>query len=228
MWSYGVAIPAFNAAETIGETLASVLAQSVPPAAIVVVDDGSTDKTAQIAAGFGPAVEVIRQANSGPGAAASLAMASLRTDLIATVDADDLWLEDKMEKQIAAMQADRAIDALFCRQRQFRHGATDRTAGEERDGLNRSSMLIHRRVFETVGWLIDPPGNRGDMVDWLARAREAGFRLEMLPEVLVLRRIIPGSLSHGRDSAKDRGYLMVARRAMERRKAMQKASEEPQ
>jgi hypothetical protein len=76
--------------------------------------------------------------------------------------------------------------------------------------------------------MIDPPGNRGETIDWLARARETGFRLEMLPDVLVLRRIISGSLSHGRDIAKDRGYLMVARRAMERRKAMQTAADEPQ
>jgi hypothetical protein len=51
------------------------------------------------------------------------------------------------------------------------------------------------------------PGRR----DWLARAREAGFRLDLLSQVLVRRRVAPGSLSHGRDALKDRGYLHVAR-----------------
>ena len=54
------------------------------------------------------------------------------------------------------------------------------------------------------------------MVDWIARAREAGFKLHMLDEVLALRRLRPGSLSYGRDS-RDRGYLQVARRALLRR-----------
>jgi hypothetical protein len=55
------------------------------------------------------------------------------------------------------------------------------------------------------------------MIDWIARAREAGFVLDMIDEVLALRRIRPGSLSYGRDAARDRGYLEVARLAMLRR-----------
>jgi hypothetical protein len=52
------------------------------------------------------------------------------------------------------------------------------------------------------------------MIDWIARAREAGLALDMLDEALALRRIRPGSLSYGRDAARDRGYLEVARLAM--------------
>ncbi|RWF52772.1 MAG: glycosyltransferase family 2 protein, partial [Mesorhizobium sp.] len=60
-------------------------------------------------------------------------------------------------------------------------------------------------------------GGRGEMIDWIARVREAGFALDMLDEVLALRRIRPGSLSYGRDAARDRGYLEVVRAAMLRR-----------
>ena len=78
-------------------------------------------------------------------------------------------------------------------------------------------MMIRREVAETVGSIVDPPGGRGEMIDWIARAREAGLTLDMLDEALALRRIRPGSLSYGRDPARDRGYLQVARLAMQRR-----------
>lgn len=77
-------------------------------------------------------------------------------------------------------------------------------------------MVIRKEVAATVGPIMDPVGGRGDMVDWIARAREAGFRLDMLDDVLALRRIRPESMSYGRDN-RDRGYLQVARQAMLRR-----------
>ena len=80
-------------------------------------------------------------------------------------------------------------------------------------------MAIRRRVFDRIGPIIDPPGNRGEMIDWLARAREAGFRLELLLETLVRRRVSAGSLSYGRDALKDRGYLYVARQRIMRSRA---------
>ena len=69
MTSYGVVIPAFNAAATIAETLRSVAAQTVKPDEIVVVDDGSTDNTAEAVAASGVAVRYLRQDNAGPGQA---------------------------------------------------------------------------------------------------------------------------------------------------------------
>lgn len=77
-------------------------------------------------------------------------------------------------------------------------------------------MAIRRETADTIGPIRDPVGGRGEMVDWIARVREAGFRLDMLDDVLALRRIRPGSLSYGRD-IRDRGYLQVARQALLRR-----------
>ena len=71
MTDYGVVIPAFDAERTLRENLESVLAQTVAAAEIVVVDDGSTDGTADLAASVSPRVRVVRQANAGPGAATS-------------------------------------------------------------------------------------------------------------------------------------------------------------
>ena len=219
MMQYSVVIPAYNAAHTIVESLESVLNQTVTPAQIVVVDDGSSDDTVAVARALSPLITVISQDNQGCGKASSVGISHSTQRLVATLDADDIWLPTKMEKQIVAMRANAEISLIFTKQRQFLHGEPDRGSGEVRDGLNRSSIVFYRTLFDEIGDIIDPPGNRGDLVDWLARAREAGHKFQVLDEVLSLRRIIPGSLSYGRDRSKDRGYLDVARRAMQRRKA---------
>ena len=185
---------------------------------VIVVDDGSSDDTARIAAGISDLVTVITQANTGCGAACSRAIRQTRQPIVATVDADDLWLPEKMEKQLAVLGSDDDRRLVFARHRQFHHGKADDETGAIRDGITRSDLVMRRAVFDQIGDIIDPPGGRGDMIDWLARAREAGCQFVHVDEVLVLRRIIKGSLSYGRDREKDRGYLAVAYRAMQRRK----------
>lgn len=216
--SYSVAIPAWNASRTIQETLVSVLQQTRPPEKVVLVDDGSTDETAELAAAVSPKVEVIRCCNEGVGSATSRAVRACTSPVVALVDADDLWVPDKMEKQLDCLRGMPDSTIVTCQQRLFLHGSTDRSSGPVRNGAIRSSMTLYRRLFVRVGDIIDPPGGRGDMVDWLARARELGCTIHELDEPLVLRRVIEGSLSYGRQADKDRGYLYVAMRAIQRRR----------
>lgn len=215
--TYAVSIPAYNAERTIIETLDSVMAQTCAPCDVVVLDDGSTDRTVELAKAHSAAVRVISQTNTGCGGATTHAIGATQAPIIATLDADDVWLPQKMERQLARL-ADLGSSAIsFTRSRQFRHGDTARSMGAERDALIRSSMVMHRTTFETIGPIIDPPGGAGDMVDWLARARESGFALDILPEVLMLRRIIPGSMTYSGIGSAQRGYLAVARAAILRR-----------
>jgi glycosyltransferase involved in cell wall biosynthesis len=214
MEAYGVVIPAWNAARTLAEAVASVQAQTVPPARLIVVNDGSTDETGRIVRELGLGVELLEQTNTGPGAATTTGFAALDTPLIATLDADDLWLPEKMAKQLAALRANTGAAMCYSVTRQFHHGIPDDGTGEVRRGPNRTNMVIRRNLFETVGPMIDPPGLRGDLIDWLARGRSAGFYSIELDEVLALRRVLPGSLSWGRDPARDRGYLTVVHRAL--------------
>ncbi len=151
MTDYGVVIPAFNAERTLRETLESVLAQTVAAAEIVVVDDGSTDGTADLAASVSPRVRVVRQANAGPGAATSRGIHELRSPLVATVDADDIWLPTKMKIQLQALAADREIALISAKMRQFHHGQIDDHLGEIRSGPTRSTIVVRREVFFAVG-----------------------------------------------------------------------------
>ena len=99
-------VPAFNAERTIDETLRSVRAQTYRNLEILVVDDGSTDRTAarvEVHALADPRVRLIRQQNGGVAAARNRGIVEARADFIAPVDADDLWMPTKIEKQVAVM-----------------------------------------------------------------------------------------------------------------------------
>lgn len=223
---YDVVVPAYNAQGTIAECLASILGQTAKPATVLVVDDGSTDQTAAIVAGFGPAVSLVRQQNAGPGAATTAGMTICKSPVIATLDADDLWLEDKLAFQLEHLALNPECAGVFGKTRHFRDGELLDTV---EDGWSRTTMAIRREVFQTVGAIVDPPGRRGEMIDWMARAREAGFRLDMADRIVAHRRIHPGSLTFTRAPEKDVGYLHVARQAILRRRAAElaKSDEKP-
>jgi glycosyltransferase involved in cell wall biosynthesis len=212
---YAVVIPACNAAATVAETIRSVAAQQPAPATILVVDDGSTDATAAVAEAASPLVRVLRQDNRGVGSATTAGIAAVTTPILAAVDADDLWLPGKMAAQLGHLAAHPASDAVFAAMRGFH---ADGSAAGLYPGMLRSTLVMRTEAARRIGPICDPPGGRGDLVDWLARARELGLILDTLDTVLALRRIHPGSLSFGRDPDRDRGYAYVAWQALKRRR----------
>lgn len=220
---YSVVIPAWNAAATIEEALRSIVSQSVPPAHIVVVDDGSTDETAALAAAFDPRVDVIRQENQGCGAATNRGMAVVATPLVAFLDSDDLWLQGKAERQLALLETRSDLSGVFGRGQIFKGASSAPELGPVSDLWGRTTLMMRTEAARRIGPVIDPLGGRGDMIDWIARGRDLGLEFELVPEVLSMRRIRPGSLSYGRDAEKDRGYLLTVKRALERKRAAARA-----
>lgn len=224
--AYSVVIPAFNAEATIREAINSILAQSVKPAAIFVVDDGSTDKTAIAAAETRGPVHVITKENGGPGSATSAGLRRAATAFVATLDADDVWLPWKMERQLARLEADHDVTGIFALGRHFRDGEKPDPDGKGAVTRlwTRTTMVFRTEAAHAVGDLVDLPGYLGELVDWLDRSRSIGHRHVMLEDVLAMRRIRPGSLSDTGSSDRTRGYLHAARRAMERRMQRTKPS----
>jgi len=110
-----VVIPAYNAAATIDETLRSVRSQTYRTLEILVIDDGSTDETADVVcarAAQDTRIRLVRQENRGVAAARNRGIEEATADLVAFVDADDLWAPDKIEKQIAALRKEGPSVAL--------------------------------------------------------------------------------------------------------------------
>ena len=108
-----VIMPAYNREDYIREALDSVLLQTRPADQVIVVDDGSTDRTAEIAETY-PGVTVLRQANGGAAAARNHALAAATSEWVAFLDSDDAWREDKLALQMAALAVTPGYDACTC------------------------------------------------------------------------------------------------------------------
>lgn len=107
-----VLIPTYNRAYILGQAIDSVLAQDHPQLEVIVVDDGSTDDTPALLAGYGDRVRVVRQANAGLAAARNAGLALARGEFIAFQDSDDLWAPWKLTVQVALMR--RVPDMALC------------------------------------------------------------------------------------------------------------------
>lgn len=219
-----VMIGAFNAEPYLAEAIESVLAQDYEPLELVVVDDGSTDDTAEVARSF-PGVQVISQENGGNGAARNTAVAAASGALYAFLDADDRFTPGKLSLQKAALDADPGVDMVFGHVREFLSPELDAVVGaklrppapEPMPWTSPNLMLIRREAFERVGPFTTSV-RVGVTVDWFARADEAGLRYMILPDVVLERRL--HTQNNGlRESASRSQYLEVIRQAMERRRA---------
>src|SRR5262245_57107007 len=113
-----VIIPAYNAERFIGRTLASGLSQTHDPIEVIVVDDGSVDRTTAIveeAARFDHRVRLFRRLHSGVAKARNFAIRQARGSLIAPLDADDLWHPEKIARQVEAMRrSGPAVGVVYC------------------------------------------------------------------------------------------------------------------
>ncbi|HLZ67023.1 MAG TPA: glycosyltransferase family A protein [Aliidongia sp.] len=212
-----VIIPTYNAARFIERTIASVQAQTYTPLEILVVDDGSTDRTIEIveaAAARDPRLTLIRQAHQGVAAARNRALAAARGDWIAPIDADDLWHPEKLALQVAVLRAAGSGTGLvYCWSVGIDENdlvvmpslGKSRAVGRVLPGMiecnlpgNASTPLIRRRDLEAVGGYdpsLQAAGAQGTE-DWklyLALAEITEFAL--VPRHLVGYRRTVGNMS---------------------------------
>lgn len=99
-----VVIPTFNRAHIVTRAIDSVLAQTYRPCEILVVDDGSTDNTADVLQSYADRIVYVRQKNSGPAAARNRGIRESKGEFVAFLDSDDVWLETKIERQATLLQ----------------------------------------------------------------------------------------------------------------------------
>jgi glycosyltransferase involved in cell wall biosynthesis len=212
-----VVIPVRDGERFLADAIESARSQSMTAREILVVDDGSTDGSADIARRAG--ARLVQQAPSGPGAARNLGVQEAIGDLVAFLDADDVMLVDRLLQQSGFLAEQPLAGGVFGR---FGHlvldpsGAWRETNGPAVDGLVPSTLMVRRAHFLRTGGFA-PDLEAGELVDWVARSRAAGLELPALPVIVALRRAHDRNLT--RDKARlDRSYLEVARRAIERRR----------
>lgn len=195
-----IIIPTFNYGRFIAEAIQSALGQTLKPVEVIVVDDGSTDDTAEVVERFGDRVRYIRQENAGVSMARNNGVAASRGELIAFLDADDIWEPTKLERQAEKFAADSEIGLVHCGMREFDSESgetiamlTEGMEGEVADELllwdrpvivgPGGTIMVSRKAFEEAGGF-DPRmacGEDWDLCYRIARSYKVGF----VPEPLV-------------------------------------------
>lgn len=211
-----VIVPAYNAERFLGAALESIFAQTYRPIETIVIDDGSTDGTANVARAF-PDVRYAFQAHAGIGAALNHGIALAAGAYFSFLDADDLWTENKLTRQMECFADDTALDMVFGRVQQFRvDPATGaRHISEPQVAYFKGALLISRTAFFRVG-LFDTQWQIGDFIEWSTRARELNLRSEMLEDVVLKRRIHDNNMGI-RERGQRKAYLHILKRALDRR-----------
>jgi glycosyltransferase involved in cell wall biosynthesis len=140
-------MPVYNGAKYLRPALDSVLAQTYAPIEIVAVDDGSTDESAEVLAGYGPRLVMLRQANAGVSAARNTGIQAARGEFIAFLDQDDWWLPEKVARQVALFTADERLGLVHTAFEQFstlKNGYVDTVYD------TRNSSLLHGRCYQQL------------------------------------------------------------------------------
>lgn len=219
-----VIVPVYNGAEFVGATLASVCAQGYSPSEIIVVDDGSTDNLAQVVASFQeshwPGLQYVYQANSGPAAARNRGLELVRGELIAFLDADDLWVAGAIPALTDQLTTDDVQLVVGCMQsvQTANDGGAGRLLpiGQVWFSFSLSATIFRRQCFDQVGEF-DPTLRFGEDVDWFLRAREAGLAIGVHDTVVAWRRRHDRNMT--RDTEQSNHYFLVAlRKSLQRRR----------
>lgn len=211
------AIPVRDAERFLGAAIESALAQTTPCCEVIVVDNGSSDGSREVAERYAAdGVRVLDEPERGTARARNAALAAYRGNHLAYLDADDLWEPHKNEIQLAALEATGDPPGIvFGHVVQFRDGSDEQMPPQR--GLLASS-LASRLVWERIGPWPPEVGNTAEGLDWLLRARRAGLRELMLDDV-VLRRRIHGENVGFRERDTWTEMARVVKRELDRRRA---------
>jgi glycosyltransferase involved in cell wall biosynthesis len=217
-----VIIPAFNAASFLPHAVASIDRQGYHPLEIIVVDDGSTDNTAEVARSLPSVSCYLHHQNRGPSAARNLGLRQAGGEFIAFLDADDQWPPGKLNLQLGRLRAEPQLDVVLGRIQYISLPGAEAIdiafETEERTltHVHLGSGVYRRPVFERVG-LFEESLRYSEDVDWFMRAREKDISMVILGDVTLLYQLHAGNMT--REMTSERSNLAaVMRLSLERRR----------
>ena len=216
-------IPVYNNEAFIAEAIDSVLAQEPCPCELIVIDDGSTDQTAERVAEYGDRVRYIRQDNQGPAAARNHGLREAKGDLVALLDADDLWAPGKLAAQLRYLDAHPEVAAVIGKIQHFIQDGAEATADYRQEwlendlvGYHFGTLLARKSVFERVGGM-NSEFKYTDDVDWFLRLKDQKIELGIVDQVVMLKRLHGDSITN-RQQEQNQNLLLALRRSLKRRK----------
>jgi len=227
--SVSVVIPVYNGERYIVAAIDSVLGQTctlAEVAQIVVVDNNSTDGTLDVVRDListrgGDRVLVISEPRPNAANARNAGVRLVTSEWLAFLDADDLWLPEKLDLQMQAVHQHPEASLIFTLGEDFYSDDLDAEARaqvpcrpEPYPMLGQPALLLKRETFQRVGDLPDLPG--GEFLAWYGWARELGLQEFVVPEVLVRRRIHATNTTRG--GASTAGYPLAAKWLLDRRR----------
>lgn len=219
-----VIIPAYNAARTLEMTVQSVYGQSLQDFEIIIVDDGSKDNTLEVAqriAASDSRIKVIAQPNSGAAAARNAGIKAAAGEYVAFLDADDLWLPQKLERQIALLNSEKDaaavqtgayyvnddLEVLSVRPCVIPKDVVLETLLFRSFPALMSTLLVKRSAFDKIG-LLDT--KLVILEDWELAIRLSRFcNLKSIEEPLALYRNYPGNRSRDLSIHIEPGHIIL-------------------
>ncbi len=209
MADVSVIIPCYNGERFIRHTIESVLRQTDPPRQTIVIDDGSTDRSAaiveQLAASSGGAVELVRQANSGESRARNIGIDRATCAFVAFLDADDLWLPEKTAKQLQALENQPDAVAVHTRVFNFQDSLDDHGRAETEQTkddpsvedlisyhyISPSTLVVRKDAMTKNGLRFEEAVRHSEDMLFMADVRLAG-PMRLVDETLVAKRTHAG------------------------------------
>jgi glycosyltransferase involved in cell wall biosynthesis len=226
--SISAVIAAYQAEEWIAEAIDSILGQTRPPSEVVVVDDGSTDRTAVILQSYGDRVRLLRQGNAGYPMAMNRAIRESVGAFVAPCGADDLWEPPKLEWQAEALARHPEIGVMFGHAVFFGSGIRETERDHVRptgsglldsqtlcrdlfrtNPINMPSALIDRRLFGRLGWFTDR--FLADDFEFFFRCLRAGVDFYYEPRTLVRYRRHDDNITKNRSEVLEATHLVRSR-----------------
>lgn len=191
--NYALIMGVKNAEIYIEETLQSVFSQTLIPNEILMIDDFSQDRTIEIAKSFDLDIQIISNIRPGLSAALNQGICIAKSPYLAFLDADDLWLQTKQEKQIAFLNENSNFDVVSSAALNFKKSGIEDEHFESSKVFPPSRLFtastFRKEAFTRFGLLDESQGHFGWLYEWWSRAGDAGIKWGQLEEVLFHRRI---------------------------------------
>ena len=218
-----VIVPTYNRAPIIGQALESIFAQTYTNIEVIVIDDGSTDGTAEIVQSFA-GVRYHFQSNHGAASARNTGLQLAQGNFIAFLDSDDSWESNKLLQQVELLLSRPQLDFVLGQVQHYLDKDTPVPKSWVRpslflqpyNGYLLSCLLAKQTCFAQVG-KFDSTFQVSEDADWFFRARDAGLQSVVLQDVVLHRKIHNGNLTH-RTQEIQKTLLQLTRSSLQRKR----------